>query len=430
MDKTLQILAVDKDPKLRLELEAAIAGTKLNVVTHLAPDMRRGIEAARSFQPDLVLVAMGRDMGALKAFTDEILAIAPESVVAATYRRDTFTPDRAEGTVIIDALRARVQDFLSRPLSSADLGQLLERITKRASTNRAALGTMVSFVSNKGGVGKSTMSVNTACALASRHPDRVLLVDASLQLGNCASMLDLQPETTIADAVKQVNRIDETMLHELSTRHACGLRFLAAPHDAVEAAEITPEAIARVLNVARRAFDYVVVDTFPMVDNVVIAILDVSDRVFVVFQGTVPTVLGIASFLKLLSRVGVPPARQGLVLNHNHPGFVGSLRPVDVADKLERTIDHVVPFDKNVLVATNTGVPRVLSGGGFLGFGAGFSRAVGVVADAVESTRESARATPTRALTAEAPPSANGNTPLHDAPGEEIGDGVSEGAVL
>ncbi len=413
MEKSVHVLVVDKDPAIRQEFDAAVAGTRMSVVSHFATEQRQGIEAARSFQPDLILVSLGRDLKVLKTFTEEVSRIAPEATVAALYRRDTFAPDRADSaSIIIDALRARVQDFLSRPLSSADLRQLLMRITRRGTGERAAQGTLVSFVSNKGGVGKSTMAVNTACALALRHPDRVLLVDASLQLGNCAAMLDLRPETTMTDAVRQADRLDETMLRQLSTMHPSGLRFLAAPNDPVEAAEIQPEGIARILNVARRTFDFVVVDTFPMIDNVIITILDVSDRAFVVFQGTVPTVLGIASFLALLKRVGVPESKQGLILNSNHPAFVGALKAVDVADKLQRTIDHVVPFEKRVLVAANTGVPDVL-GGGFLtifGLGGGFRGAIDKVARAVESLRENrpSRETTTPASVSEPAPSDGG----------------------
>src|SRR4029077_8475898 len=103
--------------------------------------------------------------------------------------------------------------------------------------------------------------------------------------GICALMLDLKPATTILDAVHERDRLDETLLRRLSLPHASGVRLLAAPADALEAAEGGDEAIARILNLARRTFEYVIIDTFPMLDSVVIAALDISDVVCVVMQG-------------------------------------------------------------------------------------------------------------------------------------------------
>ena len=69
-------------------------------------------------------------------------------------------------------------------------------------------------------------------------PEKVLLIDASLQMGVCASMLDLKPATTMTDAYHERDRLDETLLRQLATPHDCGLHLLAAPADAVEAAYI------------------------------------------------------------------------------------------------------------------------------------------------------------------------------------------------
>jgi pilus assembly protein CpaE len=244
-------------------------------------------------------------------------------------------------------------------------------------------GIVVDFVSNKGGVGKSTVSLNTACLLAQRHPGRVLLIDASLQLGVCASSLDLQPTTTIVDAVKELSRLDETLLREISIRHDCGLHVLAAPNDAVEATEVGETQISRILGVARRAFDYVVVDTFPLVDAVAVAGLDLSSLVYCITSDTVPNVIGMARYVTVVERLGVARRRMRVVLNHPQPNFSGALTPVDVASRLDRDVDHVVPFDRKVLVGVNLGVPHALRAAKWFGFG----KAIGGIADEIESAQ-------------------------------------------
>src|SRR5207237_6082693 len=127
---------------------------------------------------------------------------------------------------------------------------------------------VAAFLGNRGGVGKSALSVNVACGLARRYPDEVLLVDTSLQVGTCAMLLDLKPTTSIVDAIRERDRLDKTLLRHLTLRHGSGLRLLAAPTDALEGSEVDDEAISRIINMARRSFEYVVIDTFPMLDSV------------------------------------------------------------------------------------------------------------------------------------------------------------------
>ncbi|MDG1985265.1 MAG: hypothetical protein P8M11_11910, partial [Planctomycetota bacterium] len=50
-----------------------------------------------------------------------------------------------------------------------------------------------------------------------------------------------------------------------------------------------------------------------------------------------------------------------VVLNRTHPGRGLGITPTDVATRLDRSVDHVVPYSKSVLSAANTGKPRSFS---------------------------------------------------------------------
>jgi pilus assembly protein CpaE len=187
-------------------------------------------------------------------------------------------------------------------------------------------------------------------------------------MGVCASLLDLQPAATLTDAARQRERMDETLLAELGTPHACGLTLLAAPRDAVEAAEVDDDALARVLTIARRTYDYVIVDTFPMFDRIVVAVLDASDRAYIVLEGVVPTLLGGHKLLRLLGDFGYAESRQRIVLNR-YARITGGVTPQDVAQRLGRAVDHVLPYDKRVIAAANSGEPLAMQPVGWFGYG-------------------------------------------------------------
>lgn len=370
MEKPIHILVVGHDHALRPEFDAAVEGLpKQHVVVTYATGFAQAEEYARNRQPELVCVELNANAQDLKLFAKELYRTVPGTVVAGMFWQDKLGGQEADAMVLIDYVRARVQDFLRRPVSSTELQQLLERLFTQRSGVQGAMGTLVSFVSNKGGVGKTTLSVNAAAALAQRYPGQVLLIDASLQLGICALMLDVVPKTTIVDAVREKTRLDETMLRQLTVRHASGLHVLAAPANAMDASEVDEESVYRILNLARRAFPFVLVDTFPMLDSTVMAVLDVTDLGFVVMQGTAPSVVGTARLLPVLKGLGFSEERQRLVLNHNYRNFSGNLKDADIERRLGRQLDYSFPYRKALLVAANAGEPYILHTHRYFGFG-------------------------------------------------------------
>jgi pilus assembly protein CpaE len=370
-DRTLRVLIVGADPTLEAEFRSATANVPdTHFVVQYVDSHRQALEAARGRQPNFVLVGLDGDVAEVAALSKDLHGVAPDVAVAAAFKRDQLDQGESGSTTIIELLRAQVEDFIRRPLSATEVRAVLDRLfTRIAATDAPEQGRVLTFLSNKGGVGKSTLAVNVAVALALRHPDQVLLVDASLQGGTCAAMLDVKPTTSVVDAVRQKDRLDATLLRHLTLRHESGLRVLAAPADALEGAEVDDEAVARILNLASRGFQYVVVDTFPMIDNVVMTVLDLTDAAYIVMQGLAPSVAGVARLLPVLEGLGFSQARQRLVLNYNYQPFVGNLKPGDIADRLQRTVDYVVPYEKGVLTSMNTGSPHVLHGSWWQRFG-------------------------------------------------------------
>ena len=88
---------------------------------------------------------------------------------------------------------------------------------------------MVSVVSPKGGVGKTTVATNLAVGLAQRVPNSTVLVDLDVQFGDVASALDLEPEHFLADAVHATAKRDSMVLKTFLTQHRSGLYVICAP---------------------------------------------------------------------------------------------------------------------------------------------------------------------------------------------------------
>ena len=272
---------------------------------------------------------------------------------------------------------------------------------------------MVSFISNKGGVGKSTLATNVGVAIARRGKHSVLLIDGSIQMGVGAALLDLRPTATLTDLARESDRLDATMIRQTAAVHSSGVHLLAAPADAVEAMEVDDVLMARVITLARQTYDVVIVDTFPMFDRVVIAALDLSERVYIVLENVVPTLLGGVKLLQVMQRIGFPAERQSVIVNR-YQRIAGGLSMSDVAERMGRPIEHLLPYDKRVIAAANCGVPVALS---LLRFG-GFSRALERLADDVAGDRDQSASRSLRRESTEPTATTAATTPV-DADGND-----------
>lgn len=365
MVETHRVLVIGPDAGLVRELRAAAeAFDGMSISIEHEPSATNGLQRASNRSPGLVVFDDRLGGPELERLTRELLETRYRGQTVIAYRPEL--DELAEGsTVWLNLVRNDVRDFVHRPVSSADLERLLGR---DGSTGRAqgapteSQSPVVSVASNKGGVGKTTLAVNLAVTLAREAPEQVLLIDASLQLGTCASQLDLDDEVCLTDVVRERERLDPTLLRSLARVHSSGLHVLPAPRNAIEASEIGETALARTIAVAKRAYSWVIVDTFPMLDEVAIAVLDLCDRVFVVTSSSVPTVRGVSAHLDLLARVGIPSDRIRVLWNRSRPGFSGALKAGDLESTLGRPADHVVPFSKSFMVGADQGEPPAWTG--------------------------------------------------------------------
>ena len=161
MVRTLQVLLVSPSAELADELEAALGvATDLRVTLRRARDFTEAGEAARARLPDLVCTELGGDSAALGGFVAALRALALDLPFVGITDRRSGDGD-GEREVLVEALRTGFLDVFERPISSTDLRRVIPQVLAVASARETA-GRVVVFQSTKGGVGKSTLSVNTA----------------------------------------------------------------------------------------------------------------------------------------------------------------------------------------------------------------------------------------------------------------------------
>jgi pilus assembly protein CpaE len=205
----------------------------------------------------------------------------------------------------------------------------------------------------KGGVGRSTLACNLAVGLARLYGKHVALIDAQLWHGDLAVLLDLPGERSIASLVDQGDSLDLDALRGVLLRHPSGMEVLLAP-PSPELVETIPASLpARVARLCQAVFDFVVVDTPSSLDEYVLQLLEVADRVVLVTTPEVTALRNTVGLLKLAPALGWID-QVLLVLNRANTGIAQE----QVEQTLGRAVDVTIPSAGLLLLdAANRGQP-------------------------------------------------------------------------
>lgn len=221
---------------------------------------------------------------------------------------------------------------------------------------------IVAVYSGKGGVGRTTVALNLAVALAQGRRS-VALVDLDLQYGDVAAALDLPvAATTIADLVAvPADEVDLDLVRSALVPSAAGVEVLAAPSlpELADLAESHRGAVEAVIRVLSGAFEYVVIDLGRYMGETGAAVLETSDQVVLVTTALGLSLKDLRRSEQLLRRLGVPSDRMLFVLNRveDHANF--DRREVETT--LARRLDAVLPHDARLAVgALDEGQPLLL----------------------------------------------------------------------
>jgi pilus assembly protein CpaE len=307
----------------------------------------------------LVIVGPDVDLQAASSLAEQIRKERPEVSVILLRRR-------LDVSVLAQALRAGFREVVA----SDDLTSLSSacRRSLEISHHQAAIsggsgpasvvdGKVVIIFNAKGGCGKTTISTNLGAYIASTGA-RVLLVDLDLAFGDVAISLQLRPTVSVSDLVAMSGHIDAQGLASVVTKHESGLDTLCAPSQPREADSIPGATVSEMLRVARRSYDYVIVDTPPAFSEHVLVALDVCDILVLIATLDIPAVKNLRLTLETLDQLGHP--RDGRVILLNRSDSKVGLHTEDVVSAIKQPIAAMIPSSSHVPASVNRGVPIIL----------------------------------------------------------------------
>jgi len=357
-------------------------GEHMNVVAILRSDAAGQAlnEACSDINGTEVNAHVGRlldvqgDVDLLKGADVLILDVDPHSEEEMAHLRQVLQHEFPGTPVVVTAPDASLQDvrqfmhlgvvdFVPQPITQADLKTALEQVGRTRKFTDAPSerqGHVISFLKAGGGVGASTLAVQSACLLASRKradKSSVCLIDLDLQFGTDALYLDLDNRVGVADLLERPDRVDRELLHSVMGHHASGLELLAAPRDVVALESLHATDLERCLKLIRGVYSTIFLDLPPAWTPWSYAAVRDSDLVILVIQLTVAGVRQARRQIETLQAHGLADVPVKVALNRFEKGWGKSVDVKDAEKALGRKFDYFIANDYGTVTdALNQGV--------------------------------------------------------------------------
>ncbi|MGR3270787.1 pilus assembly protein CpaE [Thalassococcus profundi] len=277
-------------------------------------------------------------------------------------------------------LRTGADEFVPYPLPESELEAAVMRLRAPAPAAMTAAaapagadagvklhgggdGVLIAVQGLAGGCGATTLAVNLAWELATvskDKPPRVCLIDLGLQFGAVATYLDLPRRDSVLELLSDIESMDGDSFGQALVSFEDKLQVFTAPADILPLDMLGSEDVAKLLDVAREHFDYVVVDMPQTLVQWSETVLNAAQVYFAMVELDMRSAQNALRLKRALQSEELPFEKLRFLLNHA-PKFTdlqGKSRVKRMAESLGISIDVQLPDGGRVVgQACDHGMP-------------------------------------------------------------------------
>ena len=360
MNQDLAILLIGGDDTATQALKTSLAQISHVTVVDESAEVGKGMLLIKKYDPDVVVLNLNPDEELALKGAEKITHGHPDCFLFVTASQPR--PD-----LIISAMRAGAREFWVQPFRLEELQHGIQTAlrAKKQSSQQLKRGKVLSLFGVKGGVGTTTLATNLCVVTQERSKREVLLLDWNFQLGQAGLFLNIQPQYSMVDIVHHIQDIqvhhiediDPVLVKSVLPKADNGIYFLGGPGRMEDAEAIKPAHVQPVLNMLRVMFDYIIVDTPPLFDELTLKLLDEADIIMPLFTFDVPAVYNAKRCLELFHRLGYGSDKVYLLMNRHQAH--DSLDVHTVERTIGQTIFWRIPNQDygSLIRSINEGIP-------------------------------------------------------------------------
>jgi pilus assembly protein CpaE len=294
------------------ELKAALAPLPIRLAfeaSEVPQDWGPFLERVDRMQPDVIMLEVTKLREPLEEVVKRLRSTSSQPVVFALH-------NSAHPEAILTALRAGVSEYLYPPVAEP-LNAALERLSEtkeKAGKSTLRGGKIIAFLSAKGGCGATTVACHVAAEMARQSTGKILLADLDLQSGMVGFLMKTSPVYSLADAVNNLQRMDQSYWRGLVSNGIPNLEIINAP-SAPAAKQLPAGHVKQVVAFARTQYDWTLLDLGRNVNPATLSILDMVDETYLITTPEVPALHQAKHVVQVLLDAGYSRSHLRLVLN-------------------------------------------------------------------------------------------------------------------
>jgi pilus assembly protein CpaE len=270
--------------------------------------------------------------------------------------------EKNEPALILEAMRAGCGEYLTKPLSVEILCAALTRLRGRMRSGKAArkpMGKTLAFLGCRGGAGTTTLAVHLAMFLARPFGKKVLIADQHRQLGHVGLYLGMDGATyDFYELVRNVGRLDQTLLSSFVTHHSSGLDILPSPGVLNGVPNISLDGVERAIHFLAEEYEFVIIDSPRGIWDLNLVTIDCCDLLYLIATPDVPALRDLSRYIDRLLQSSVSPAKLRVVINRF--SSLGAVSLEQIENAVRQPISITMPNHSAALIrAMNTGTPVV-----------------------------------------------------------------------
>lgn len=223
----------------------------------------------------------------------------------------------------------------------------------------------VSFVPSAGGVGNSTLAIETAIHLVngvSTKDAKVALVDLDFQSSHVCDYLDIAPQFQFEEVAASPGRLDDQLLSAFISRHSSGLDVFAASRSRFQTRDLDVDALSALFDRMAHRYAYIIIDLPLSVHSWTIPVLAASKGILVTGLNSIPGLRQIEETLRALRAEARITGEVRTVVNRCDFGLLGKVARGDHVARILGEEKRL--FVRNARVAVecvNVGTPMTLA---------------------------------------------------------------------
>ena len=308
--KDILAIIIDKDPTANEVIKQILDDNSKIKETKQFLKLEDGYDFSSTNKPDLIFIDIeyGEDLT-----FDIISKIKKENKNC----KIVLLSRKAEAKLLIKSKKAGSDRLLLKPVLKNDFDDILTKLINEINYKSDNINTkIISVFSNKGGVGKTTISTNLAIEIYEMTQKPTVIVDFNSQFGDVSTFLDVKTDFGISYLLSHKEQINKDFLFSILPRYKDTELFVLSDIFYLnDVKELSLEDVQDIIDALKSTFSYIIIDMTNVYDLKTMKILDNSNDILFPFVANMPNLRNCLRCLNFFKKLGYEDKKVKLILN-------------------------------------------------------------------------------------------------------------------